>query len=112
MRAHYHACCAADWDEAATAISGIYRFYFQILRALYLKLIPTDWKDGKQLVNLPEVHADIFQYLGLACCQLGELQLGIKSLSVSFSTPSEEISSWTIPSTSNFLTINRFTSDR
>jgi DNA polymerase III delta prime subunit len=100
LRAHYHACCAADWDEAATAISGIYGFYFQILRALYLKLIPTDWKDGKQLVNLPEVHADIFQYLGLACCQLGELQLGIKSLSVSFSTPSEEISSWTIPSTS------------
>lgn len=101
LRAHYHACCAADWDEAATAISGIYGFYFQILRALYLKLIPTDWKDGKQLVNLPEVHSDIFQYLGLACCQLGELQLGIKSLSVSFSTPSEEISFLTIPSTPN-----------
>ncbi|WP_449418372.1 hypothetical protein [Phormidium nigroviride] len=103
LRAHYHACCAADWDEAATAISGIYGFYFQILRALYLKLIPTDWKDGKQLVNLPEVHADIFQYLGLACCQLGELQLGIKSLSVSFSTSSEEISSWTIPSTPKYI---------
>ena len=91
LRAHYHACCAEDWDEAAVAISGIYGFYFQILNALYVKLIPADWKDGKQLVTLPEVHADILQYLGVACCQLGELQVGIESLSVSFSKASQII---------------------
>jgi len=91
LRAHYHACCAEDGDEAVVAISGCYDFlrlgfYFQILKDLYSKLIPPDWREGKQFVTSPEVHADILRYLGVACLYLGQYQAGIEYLSVSLST--------------------------
>jgi tetratricopeptide (TPR) repeat protein len=94
LRVHYHACCAEDWDEAAGAILGVYDFlrlgfYFQLLKDLYSKLIPPDWREGKQLVTSPEVHADILRYLGVACLYLGQFQAGIEYLSVSLSTASK-----------------------
>lgn len=94
LRAHYHACCAEDWDEAAEAILGVYDFlrlgfYFPVLKDLYSKLIPHEWRDGKQLVASLEVHADIFQYLGVACIYLGQYQVALEYLSVSLSTASQ-----------------------
>ncbi|MCC3404604.1 MAG: tetratricopeptide repeat protein [Microcoleus sp. PH2017_10_PVI_O_A] len=90
FRAHYHACCAEDWDEGAGAIFGCYNFlrlgfYFQFLKALYIKLIPTDWKNGKQLVTSSEIHADILLCLGVACIYLGEYQIANEYLSHSLS---------------------------
>lgn len=94
LRAHYHACCAEDWDEATGAILGVYDFLrlgflFQLLKDLYTKLIPPDWREGKQFVTSPEVHADILQYLGVACIYLGQYQAALEYLSVSLSTASQ-----------------------
>lgn len=94
LRAHYHACCAQDWDEAVAAISVIYDFlhigfYFQIVKNLYSKLIPPEWREGKQLVTSPEVHADILRYLGVACIYSGPCQAAMEYLSVSLSTASQ-----------------------
>jgi tetratricopeptide (TPR) repeat protein len=90
LRAHYHACCAEDWDEAVVAISVVYDFLrlgflFQLLKDLYTKLIPPEWRDGKQLVTSPEVHADILRHLGVACIYLGLYQVASEYLSVSLS---------------------------
>ncbi|XZN99901.1 MAG: tetratricopeptide repeat protein [Microcoleus sp.] len=94
LRAHYHACCAEDWDAVTAAILGVYDFLrlgflFQLLKDLYSKLIPPDWRDGKQFVTSPEVHADILQYLGVACIYLGQYQAALEYLSVSLSTASQ-----------------------
>jgi tetratricopeptide (TPR) repeat protein len=69
LRAHYHACQAQDWDEAAVAISRAYEYlrlksYFYLLIDLYSKLIPTNWKSGEQLVTSSYIHCD-------ALCRLG-----------------------------------------
>jgi tetratricopeptide (TPR) repeat protein len=90
LRVHYHACCAEDWDEAAGAILGVYDFlrlgfYFQLLKDLYSKLIPPDWREGKQLVTSPEVHADILRYLGVARFYKGELAVSREYLYQSLS---------------------------
>lgn len=94
LRAHYHACCAEDWDEAVAAISVVYDFlrlgfYFQKLKDLYSKLIPPDWRSGKQLVTCPEVNTDILRYLGLAYLRLGEFELSHEYLSQSLSASRE-----------------------
>lgn len=91
LRAHYHACCAEDWDEAAWAILGVYDFlrlgfYFQLLKDFYSKLIPPDWREGKQLVTSPEVHADILRYLGVARFYKGELPASREYLEHSLSS--------------------------
>ena len=94
LRAHYHACCAEDWNEAAGAILGVYDFlrigfYFQLFKDLYSKLIPPDWREAKPLVTSPQVHADILRYLGVACIYLAQYQPAIEYLSVSWSTASQ-----------------------
>ena len=94
LRVHYHACCAEDWDEAVGAISGCYDFlrlgfYFQLLQDLYSKLIPRDWREGKQLVTSPEVHTDILRHLGVAYFYLCQYKAAIEYLSVSLSTASQ-----------------------
>lgn len=90
LRAHYHGCCAEDWDEAVAAISGVYDFlrlgfYFQNLKYLYSNLIPPDWREGKQLVTCPEVNTDILRYLGVAYLRLGQCELSHEYLSQSLS---------------------------
>ncbi|MEG4351383.1 tetratricopeptide repeat protein [Microcoleus sp. LAD1_D3] len=70
LLAHYHACQAEDWDEAASAISDAcdslrYWSYFKLLIYLYSKLIPVDWKKGGQLVTSAATHIDILCHLGL-----------------------------------------------
>ncbi len=70
LLAHYHACQAEDWDEAAIEISDAYEFmrywsHFKLLIYLYSKLIPVDWKTGGQLVTSAASHIDILCHLGL-----------------------------------------------
>ena len=70
LLAHYHACQAEDWDEAASAISDAceslrYWSHFKLLIYLYSKLIPVDWKKGGQLVTSAATHIDILSNLGL-----------------------------------------------
>ncbi|HSF76686.1 MAG TPA: NB-ARC domain-containing protein [Microcoleus sp.] len=70
LLAHYHACQAEDWDEAAIAISDAcesmrYWSHFTLLIYLYGKLIPVDWKQGGQLVTSDATHIDILCQLGL-----------------------------------------------
>ena len=70
LLAHYHACQAEDWDEAAIAISDAcesmrYWSHFKLLICLYGKLIPVDWKTGGQLVTSAATHIDILCQLGL-----------------------------------------------
>ena len=70
LLAHYHACQAEDWDEAASAISDAceslrYWSHFKLLIYLYSKLIPVDWKKGGQLVTYPATHIEILCNLGL-----------------------------------------------
>jgi tetratricopeptide (TPR) repeat protein len=70
LLAHYHACQAEDWDEAASAISDAceslrYWSHFKLLIYLYSKLIPVDWKKGGQLVTSAATHIDILCNLGL-----------------------------------------------
>jgi tetratricopeptide (TPR) repeat protein len=94
LRAHYHACWAEDWDEAAAAISRVYDFlrlgcYFQLLKDLCEKLIPPDWREEKKLVTSAKHHADILQYLGVTWIYLGQYQAGIEYLCVSLSTASK-----------------------
>ncbi|HLO51031.1 MAG TPA: tetratricopeptide repeat protein [Kamptonema sp.] len=88
---HYHACCAEDWDEAATAISVVYNFlhlgyYFQLLKNLCSQIIPLDWREGKQLVTSSEVHADILFRLGAVCRYIGELPTASDYLKQSLAT--------------------------
>ena len=56
LRAHYHACQAKDWDEAASSISRSYEYlrqqsHFDIIIDSYTKLIPENWQSGDQLVG-------------------------------------------------------------
>lgn len=70
LLAHYHACQAEDWDEAAIAIADAcesmrYWSHFKLLIYLYSKLIPIDWKNGGQLVTSAVTHIDILCQLSL-----------------------------------------------
>lgn len=80
LLAHYHACQAEDWDEAAIAISDAcesmrYWSHFKLLMYLYGKLIPFDWKKGGQLVTSTATHIDIL-------CQLGFVYQSIKQYEI------------------------------
>ncbi|MEG5037132.1 NB-ARC domain-containing protein [Microcoleus sp. AT3-D2] len=56
LRAHYHACQAKDWDEAARALSRAYEYlrqqsHFDIIIDCYTKLIPENWQSGAGLFH-------------------------------------------------------------
>ena len=76
MRAHYHACQAEDWDDAAAIVLEAYKFlrygnYFQLLKELCEGLLPIDWRDKQQLVASTSTHIDILYRLGVTYHDLG-----------------------------------------
>ncbi|HBB32142.1 MAG TPA: hypothetical protein DDZ80_19935 [Cyanobacteria bacterium UBA8803] len=78
--AHYHACQAKDWDEAATAISDVYEYlrqrgYFIKLIDLYKNLICRDGQETNQLVTSAHTHGEILCRLGIAYHSLGRLEM-------------------------------------
>lgn len=71
LRAHYHACQAKDWDEAASSISRAYEYlrqqsHFDIIIDCYTKLIPENWQSGDKLVSSISEHSEILLGLGNA----------------------------------------------
>lgn len=94
LLAHYHACQAQDWDEAAAAISKVYQHlrrwsYFELIIDLYIELLPVDWKNGGQLVSSPQVHCDILCRLGVTEEALGKRQTANDYLQQSLSVAQE-----------------------
>jgi len=90
LRAHYHACQAKDWDEAAQVISGAadYLFqkgYFDQIIDLYIELIPDNWQEGEQLVSSSYNHIEILFWLGLTYCYMGKCKIADKYLQESLS---------------------------
>lgn len=92
LRAHYHACQAQDWDEAAAINSRLYEHLqrwtdFDLILDLDSKLIPENWQEGGKIVTLSHVHSDILLRLGIANHHKGKLKVARdyleKSLSVS-----------------------------
>ncbi|MEG3846252.1 NB-ARC domain-containing protein [Microcoleus sp. herbarium19] len=85
LLAHYHACQAEDWDEAAIAISDAcesmrYWSHFKLLIYLYDKLIPVDWKEGGQLVTSAATHLDILCQLGLVYQSIEQFEIASEYL--------------------------------
>lgn len=77
MRAHYHACQAQDWDDAAAIVLESYEFlrygnYFQLLKELCESLLPINWRDKQQLVASTSTHIDILYRLGVTYHDLGK----------------------------------------
>jgi tetratricopeptide (TPR) repeat protein len=71
LRAHYHACEAKDWDEAASSISRAYEYlrqqsHFDIIIDCYTKLIPETWRSADKLVSSIFQHCEILLGLGNA----------------------------------------------
>lgn len=71
LRAHYHACQAKDWDEAASSISRAYEYlrqqsHFDIIIECYTKSIPENWQLGDKLVSSISEHCEILLCLGNA----------------------------------------------
>ncbi|MEG3970977.1 NB-ARC domain-containing protein [Microcoleus sp. T2B6] len=90
LLAHYHACQAEDWDEAASAISDAcdsmrYWSHFKLLIYLYGKLIPVDWKKGGQLVTSTASHIDILCQLGLVDKSIEQLEIAHEYLNQALS---------------------------
>jgi tetratricopeptide (TPR) repeat protein len=76
-RAHYHACQAKDWDDAATIVLEAYEFlrycnYFQLLQDWCEGLLPVDWQNRQQLVASTRIHIDILYRLGVTYHDLGK----------------------------------------
>ncbi len=85
LLAHYHACQAEDWDEAAIAISDAceslrYWSHFKLLIHLYSKLIPVDWKNGGRLVTSTANHVDILCHLGLVYQSIEQFEIASEYL--------------------------------
>lgn len=85
LLAHYHACQAEDWDEAASSISDAceslrYWSHFKLLIYLYSKLIPVDCKKGGQLVTSAATHIDILCNLGLVYQSLQQFDIASEYL--------------------------------
>lgn len=94
LLAHYHACQAEDWDEAAIAISDAcesmrYWSHFKLLIYLYSKLIPVDWKKGGQLVTSAVTHVDILCNLGLVYQWMVKFEIADEYLQQSLSVASK-----------------------
>jgi tetratricopeptide (TPR) repeat protein len=90
LRAHYHACQAKNWDEAAQVISGAadYLFqkgYFDQIIDLYIELIPDNWQEGEQLVSSSYNHIEILFWLGLTYYYMGKCKIADKYLQESLS---------------------------
>ncbi len=90
LLAHDRACQAEDWDEAAIAISDAcdslrYWSHFKLLIYLYSKLIPTNWKEGGQLVTSAETHVEILCHLGLVCQSIEKFEIANEYLQQSLS---------------------------
>ncbi|MGB7711741.1 MAG: tetratricopeptide repeat protein [Microcoleus sp.] len=69
LRAHYHACQAKDWDEAARSISISYEYlrqksHFDIIIDCYTKLIPENCQSEDKLVRSIYEHCEILLCLG------------------------------------------------
>ncbi|MEG4320331.1 MULTISPECIES: tetratricopeptide repeat protein [unclassified Microcoleus] len=85
LLAHYYACQAEDWDEAAIAISDAcdslrYWSHFKRLIYLYSKLIPVDWKQGGKLVNDTATHIDVLCQLGLSYQSIEQFEIASEYL--------------------------------
>jgi len=90
LRAHYHACQAQDWDEAASAVFKAYEYlrqcsHFELLINLYETLIPDNWKDGEQLITSPYCHIDILCNLGYLHHCLRQYKIALEYLQHSLS---------------------------
>ncbi|MEG3843163.1 NB-ARC domain-containing protein [Microcoleus sp. herbarium14] len=90
LLAHYHACQAEDWDEAAIAISDAcesmrYWSHFKLLIYLYSKLLPVDWKNGGQLVTSAATHIDILCQIGLVYQSIEQFEITSEYLQQSLS---------------------------
>jgi len=83
LRAHYHACKAKDWDEAAQVVSGVadYLFqkgYYDQIIDLYLEIIPDNWQEGEQLVTLLSDHCEILLCLGNAYSAVSQWKIALE----------------------------------
>ena len=80
LRAHYHACQAKDWDEAAQVISGAADYlsqngYYDQIIDCYTKLIPKNWEFAGQLVTFCSDHCQILLRLGNAYSAISQWKL-------------------------------------
>ncbi len=94
LLAHYHACQAEDWDEAAIAISDAcesmrYWSHFKLLICLYGKLLPVDWKNGGQLVTSVAIHIDILCQIGLVYQSIEQFEIASEYLQQGLSVASK-----------------------
>jgi tetratricopeptide (TPR) repeat protein len=85
LLAHYHACQAEDWDEAAIAISDAcesmrYWSHFKLLIYLYGKLLPVDWKEGGQLVTSGAIYIEILCQIGLVYQSIEQFEIASEYL--------------------------------
>ena len=85
LQAHYHACQAEDWDEAAEAIerfgygdSYLYQWgEFRLLIDLLKHLLPSDQRKEVHKLHSPEVQGEVLNSISFAYGQIGEFQSAI-----------------------------------
>ncbi|NJL66763.1 MAG: tetratricopeptide repeat protein [Microcoleus sp. SM1_3_4] len=87
--AHYHACQAKEWDDAAAIVLEVYDFlrygnYFQLLKDLCEGLLPVGWQDKQQLVESTNTHIDILYRLGVTYHDLGKFVTSNQYLQVCY----------------------------